>query len=82
MLDVVSYSDLQREKVFDCPKCKGKLSVCGTDYKAGIAFCDAKPLYWVDLGEGNRTKCGGKCRSACGPMCDCVCRGENHGCAC
>lgn len=37
-----------------------------------------------DIVEGSfseAVKCGGRCRSAVGPSCDCQCSGENHGSA-
>lgn len=32
-----------------------------------------------DSANAGRTVCGGRCRNAKGPSCDCVCGGENHG---
>lgn len=33
---------------------------------------------WVDRGDGGH-ECSAKCRSACGQVCECKCRGRNHG---
>jgi hypothetical protein len=36
-------------------------------------------ILWAPKPGGALTNCGGACRSARGPNCDCKCRGENHG---
>lgn len=36
-------------------------------------------VLWSPKAGGRLTNCGGACRSAKGPNCDCKCKGENHG---
>lgn len=61
-----------------CDKCGWWLSVSQQYPAKRVAFMFMKPVVWVDKGE-YATACGAKCRNACGPSCDCQCRGMNHG---
>jgi hypothetical protein len=51
------------------------------DYAVGSIGSSVRPItrrvIFVDTDKP--TKCGAMCRNAKGPMCDCSCKGENHG---
>jgi hypothetical protein len=61
-----------------CDKCGWWLSTSVQIPVKRVAFLIMREVLWTDKGE-HATKCGSKCRNACGPNCDCVCRGLNHG---
>ena len=50
-------------------------------YAIGAVGSSVRPItrrvIFVDTDKP--TKCGAMCRNAKGPMCDCSCKGENHG---
>jgi hypothetical protein len=43
------------------------------------SFFAVEALLWAPKANGATTNCGGACRSAKGPQCDCKCRGAHHG---
>jgi hypothetical protein len=67
-------------------KCDDCLTAFSSPEKK-IHFCDCNGTVTL-MGEvqGNkyirkedRSPCDGRCTDACGPMCDCICGGANHG---
>lgn len=62
-----------------------RVSSCYGDYEVVGAACACGK--WTSLrlvvdggkSDAARHKCGGICRNAKGPNCDCACRGANHG---
>lgn len=70
---------------YKCPDCLGVWSVDG-ELISGIV-CDCNGI-WKCMGrvkdnrlveEKEKSACDCRCTRASGPLCDCVCRGKNHG---
>jgi hypothetical protein len=47
--------------------------------KVRESFLRCETILWAPRPGGTVTQCGGACRSAKGPNCDCKCKGEHHG---
>jgi hypothetical protein len=65
--------------VHSCPKVDGWRKAGHPEYLIQNSALRFESILWKPRADGSVTKCGGACRSAKGPNCDCHCRGEFHG---
>jgi len=76
MMEAAHHNDIHGAT---CPNCASVMSprMQGVFNGVRFVFADARPVTHKKVAEP--TKCGARCRGACGPNCDCECGGRFHG---